>query len=87
MEKNISQNWGSVSGAHLGVLDSADVQGCRGRLIWIRTGSSGYGDLGIREKQTNISVDVNLLTISGGQSTQIKYLSKSTDTYSKILLQ
>ncbi len=25
--------------------------------------------------------------ISGGQSTQIKYLSKSTDTYSKILLQ
>ncbi len=63
MEKNISQNWGSVSGAHLGVLDSADVQGCRGRLIWIRTGSSGYGDLGIREKQTNISVDVNLLTM------------------------
>ncbi len=31
----------------------------------------------------------NLLCIkgSGGQSTQIKYLSKSTDTYSKILLQ
>ncbi len=24
--------------------------------------------------------------ISGGQSTQIKYLSKSTDTYNKILL-
>ncbi len=24
---------------------------------------------------------------SGGQSTQIKYLSKSTDTYNKILLQ
>ncbi len=24
---------------------------------------------------------------SGGQSTQIKYLSKSTDTYKKILLQ
>ncbi len=24
---------------------------------------------------------------SGGQSTQIKYLSKSTDTYDKILLQ
>ncbi len=24
---------------------------------------------------------------SGGQSTQIKYLSKSTDTYTKILLQ
>ncbi len=27
------------------------------------------------------------LHISGGQSTQIKYLSKSTDTYNKILLQ
>ncbi len=27
------------------------------------------------------------LDTSGGQSTQIKYLSKSTDTYSKILLQ
>ncbi len=25
--------------------------------------------------------------LSGGQSTQIKYLSKSTDTYNKILLQ
>ncbi len=28
-----------------------------------------------------------LLLHSGGQSTQIKYLSKSTDTYTKILLQ
>ncbi len=28
-----------------------------------------------------------LLCSSGGQSTQIKYLSKSTDTYTKILLQ
>ncbi len=27
------------------------------------------------------------LVTSGGQSTQIKYLSKSTDTYNKILLQ
>ncbi len=27
------------------------------------------------------------LTISGGRSTQIKYWSKSTDTYNKILLQ
>ncbi len=26
-------------------------------------------------------------TASGGQSTQIKYLSKSTDRYNKILLQ
>ncbi len=37
-------HWGSISGAHLGVLVSADVQGCRGCLyrcwstIW-----SGYG--------------------------------------------
>ncbi len=29
----------------------------------------------------------SLPNTSGGQSTQIKYLSKSTDTYSKILLQ
>ncbi len=30
---------------------------------------------------------LDMLGTSGGQSTQIKYLSKSTDTYSKILLQ
>ncbi len=30
-------------------------------LIWIRTGSGGYGDLGIRKKQTNISVDAILV--------------------------
>ncbi len=30
-------------------------------LGWIRTGSDGYGDLGIRKKNTNISIDVNLL--------------------------
>ncbi len=29
----------------------------------------------------------SILWSSGGQSTQIKYLSKSTDTYNKILLQ
>ncbi len=29
----------------------------------------------------------NVQNASGGQSTQIKYLSKSTDTYNKILLQ
>ncbi len=29
----------------------------------------------------------NYTKVSGGQSTQIKYLSKSTDTYTKILLQ
>ncbi len=32
-------------------------------------------------------VCVRVVVNSGGQSTQIKYLSKSTDTYSKILLQ
>ncbi len=31
----------------------------------------------------NIHINIG----SGGQSTQIKYLSKSTDTYNKILLQ
>ncbi len=30
---------------------------------------------------------MHLFCDSGGQSTQIKYLSKSTDTYNKILLQ
>ncbi len=34
---------------------------CSDHLGWIRTGSGGYGDLGIRKKKTNISVDVNLL--------------------------
>ncbi len=29
---------------------------------------------------------LNALLTSGGQSTQIKYLSKSSDTYNKILL-
>ncbi len=36
---------------------------CSDYLGWIRTGSDGYGDLGIRKKNTNISVDVNLLTM------------------------
>ncbi len=36
---------------------------CSDHLGWIRTGSGGYGDLGIRNKKTNISVDVNLLTM------------------------
>ncbi len=30
--------------------------------------------------------EIRLCICSGGQSTQIKYLSKSTDTYNKILL-
>ncbi len=50
-------DWGSVSGAHLVVLVSADVQGCRGLDL------AGYGDLGIRKKQTNISIDAILLTM------------------------
>ncbi len=36
---------------------------CSDHLGWIRTGSGGYGDLGIGNKKTNISVDVNLLTM------------------------
>ncbi len=35
-----------------------------------------------KEKKANIIIET-----SGGQSTQIKYLIKSTDTYNKILLQ
>ncbi len=42
----------------------------------------------MRMDYKRISKDLSLhLATSGGQSTQIKYLSKSTDTYSKILLQ
>ncbi len=33
---------------------------CSNHLGWISTGSGGYGDLGIRRKNTNISVDVNI---------------------------
>ncbi len=36
---------------------------CNDHLGWIRTGSGGYGDLGIRKKQTNINVDSILLTM------------------------
>ncbi len=36
---------------------------CSDHLGWIRIRSGGYGDLGIRKKQTNISIDVNLLTM------------------------
>ncbi len=32
-------------------------------------------------------INMHKSNTSGGQSTQIKYLSKSTDTYNKILLQ
>ncbi len=32
-------------------------------LIWIRTGSGDCSDLGIRKKQTNISVDVKTIII------------------------
>ncbi len=36
---------------------------------------------------SNFTWPLNMMLTSGGQSTQIKYLSKSTDTYNKILLQ
>ncbi len=36
---------------------------CSDHLGWIRTGSGGYGDLGIRKKNTIISIDVILLTM------------------------
>ncbi len=44
---------------HLICIRTGSV-GCSDHLGWIRTGSGGYGDLGIRKKKTNISVDVNL---------------------------
>ncbi len=36
---------------------------CSKYLGWIKTRSGGYGDFGIRKKQTNMSVDVNFLTM------------------------
>ncbi len=36
---------------------------CSDHLGWIRTRSGGYDDLGIRKKQTNISLGVSLLTM------------------------
>ncbi len=41
-----------------------------------------WGSFGLMHRESDL-----LLKSSGGQSTQIKYLSKSTDTYNKILLQ
>ncbi len=35
---------------------------CSDHLAWKRTGSGDYGDLGMRNKNTDIWVDVNLLT-------------------------
>ncbi len=40
-----------------------DLGDCSDHLIWIQTGSGGYGDLGIRKKQTSISLDAILLTM------------------------
>ncbi len=44
-------------------------------------------NLSHNEKQEENMVSYRLRSSSGGRSTQIKYLSKSTDTYYKILLQ
>ncbi len=41
---------------------------CSDHLGWIWTGSGGYGDLIIRKKETNISVNANLLTVKQVQS-------------------
>ncbi len=46
--------------------------------------SDNFSDQQKTNKQTKVCF---LLFTSGGQSTQIKYLSKSTDMYNKILLQ
>ncbi len=52
--------------------------------------SENWLTISLRTILTTSSTDwkqSNLIIHSGGQSTQIKYLSKSTDTYNKILLQ
>ncbi len=36
---------------------------CSDHLDWIKAGLGGYGDLGIRKKKTNISIDVNIFTM------------------------
>ncbi len=41
----------------------------------------------VRHLHLDLCFFQNLVVSSGGQSTQINYLSKSTDTYNKILLQ
>ncbi len=40
-----------------------------------------------KKKNKRVCFNPYKVIYSGGQSTQIKYLSKSTDTYNKILLQ
>ncbi len=52
---------------------------CSNHLGWIRTGSGGYGDLGIRKKKTNISVDVNLLTMYQGHRVLWEVVPVSVD--------
>ncbi len=42
---------------------------------------------GIKVTDASQELMSHAMETSGGQSTQIKYLSKSTDTYTKILLQ
>ncbi len=53
-------------------------------IIVNESSSTDIPCLGSMEKWTLGTLSVGT---SGGQSTQIKYLSKSTDTYNKILLQ
>ncbi len=43
--------------------------------------------LELEEAKIRVMKEKLKVKTSGGQSTQIKYLSKSTDTYNKILLQ
>ncbi len=71
---------------YLCVLMDICVGGCWGGTSEIRQTWGG----GACPKRLKTPVLLDILTVintSGGQSTQIKYLSKSTDTYSKILLQ
>ncbi len=57
-------HWGSVSGAHLGVLSPLTFRAVEVvSRCWSTIWSGDCSDLGIRKKQTNISIDVNLFTM------------------------
>ncbi len=54
--------------------------------VYILNGQPGPGRVPIYYFGSRVFLTLCVIP-SGGQSTQIKYLSKSTDTYNKILLQ
>ncbi len=56
-------------------------------LLWLAAFYTIFAKLEIYPFLMMIMMIMIVMMISGGQSTQIKYLSKRTDTYKKILLQ